>query len=205
MKKPSRLALAALLAGALSIAFSGVVVADSSTGSIGNYLMHDNSTFQSAGATCRYNPSSPGSNLYHLYRIVGRAPSVWWPDTNSSIANQHGKVGWQLIIKYKLPASSTWALLKKSDIQKAVAYEDAPDYDTNDQAPFTNIYLNINYANFPDASTEFQAYAKVFWYRADGSVRGTLTHQYVYYRIYEGSTAGGVSVNQFCRRSFLVI
>jgi len=202
MNRASRLGAAAVLAGALSLALSGVVAADTIVGTIGHYDMTDGTTPSTAGAACLY--ATPGGGIYNIYRIVARKPSVWWPNTNASISGQHGQVGWQLIVRYKRPLSSTWTLLKKSDIQKAIAYEDAPAYDLNDRAPFTNLWVNINYANFSEANTQFKASVKVLWYKADGTVRGSVTHAVQYYVVKGDGFNSYVFGSSYCWRSFAV-
>ena len=47
------------------------------------------------GATCIY--SSSGRRQYKLTQIVVKAPSLWWPDTDSGNNREHGKVCWELI------------------------------------------------------------------------------------------------------------
>jgi hypothetical protein len=204
MRRPSRLGFAVLVAGILAITFSGVAAADTTTGSIAHYVMNDLSTFQAAGATCKYNPRSVGSNTYDIYKISARPPSAWWYDTNSSIDTQHGTVGWQMIVNTRVPPATTWTFWKKTSVQKKVAYEDHPAYDLADRAPFTNLSIDINYLDFAAANTQFQVVVKAIWYHADGSVRGTAKHTVVYYRTYKGSTAGNVLGTQYCSRSFVV-
>ena len=184
MKKAS-IGTALVAALALSLGLSGVVAADSTTGQIGHYAINDGASFQTAGAACWY--SGSGSGPWNIYRLVGRAPSAWWPNT-SSTTGQHGTVGWQLIVKHKRLSESTWTLLKKTAVQKKTAYEDAPAYDPNDKAPFTNQWVNITYANFT-SDTQFMAIIKIFWYKADGSVKGSVSHTVVEY----GKTFGSVS------------
>jgi len=204
MKRTSRFGLAAVLSAALSIAFSGVAAADTITGVVGHYNFNDLSTFQAAGVTCRYEARTLGSSVFDLYKIVGRAPSVWWPDTNSSISGQHGTVGWQMIVKHKQPASSTWILLKKTTVQKATAHEDSPAFDSNDKAPLTNKSVSINRFDFSGPSSEqFMVTKKIIWYKADGTVKGTASHDNIYYRNYEGSTPRVVLANQFCYLTYL--
>src|SRR5262245_64557548 len=113
MKRASRLSLAALMSAALTFVLSGVAAADTVTGTVGHYVFNDLSTFQAAGVTCRYHASAPGSHLFYLYKIIGRAPSAWWPDGNSSLSGEHGTVGWQIIVKHTQPAASTWIVLQK--------------------------------------------------------------------------------------------
>jgi len=191
-------AVAAALA--LTLGLSGVVAADSTTGSVGHYLVTDGNSVATAGAACLY--STPGGGIYNIYRIVGRRPSVWWPDTNSSISGQHGTVGWRLIVKYKSPSATSWTLLKQTTIQKATAHEDSPAYDPNDKAAFSNLWININYANFSQANTTFKALIKIYWFRSDGSVRGTATHTVQNYATKGSALSDSVNAFGYCYRSF---
>jgi len=194
----SRLGLAGLVAGVISLTFGGVVAADSTTGAVGHYLPTESNTVAAAGAACLYSTSD--GTFYNIYRIVGRKPSVWWPDTNSSISGQHGTVGWRLILKYKAESATTWTLLSQTGIQKATAYEDSPAYDANDRAAFTNQWVNISYATFSD-NVQFKALIKIYWFRADGSVRGTAQHSVQYYAT-KGSSLADSSGSGLCYRSF---
>jgi hypothetical protein len=182
--------VAGALAGtlALSVGLSGVAAADSTTGQTGHFKFVDSTT--KPGAVCWYEPG--GTNAYNLYRVVVRAPKVWWPDTSSSSNTQHGKVGWRVIIKSGSPGSFT--TLKKSGIRYAIAYEDHPLYDNSDKAPFTSITQNF----ISDKFTDYMVSVKVFWYRADGSVMGTATHDVVYYDTNINGTATGPIQNSYC-------
>jgi hypothetical protein len=122
-------------------------------------------------------------------------------DTNSSITTQHGRVGWQLFVLHKTPAASKWTLLKKSTVQHAIAYEDqlAP-YGNATKAPFTNIALTFNGLNYPTTEL-FMARVKVYWLRADGTIRGSATHNVLNYFWNANGGNGGLHSN--CVRRFL--
>jgi len=195
----SRLMLAAVVAAVLSIALSGVAAATTVVGQHGNYIFIDDDSMTTTGAICRYaDPNSVGT--WNIYKLTARAPSVWWFDTNSSITTQHGPVGWRLYLLHKAPAASTWSLLKKSTIQKKTAYEDQlVPYGSATKAPFTNIALSITANNFP--STElFMARVKVYWFRSDGTVRGSATHDVQNYFWSANGSDAGVHAN--CVRRF---
>src|SRR6476620_11352049 len=99
-----KLTLGPVAAVLLSIVMSGVAAADNVVGQHGNYIFTDYNITDQYGATCKYT-AGPGLGVWDLYKIVARAPSVWWFDTNSSITTQHGPVGWQLIVLHKTPAA----------------------------------------------------------------------------------------------------
>lgn len=196
----SRLMLAVVGAAVLSIGLSGIAAAaDTVVGQHGNYVMNDFGDANETGATCRY--SDVGNFTFDIYKLTARAPSVWWMDTNSSITDQHGTVGWRLIVKHKAPAASTWTTVGKSSIQKKTAYEDQlMPYGASTKAPFTNLSLSINKANYP-ATELFMATVKVYWYKADGTVRGSVSHDVSHYRWLSGTTLQGLNSN--CVRRFL--
>ena len=128
---PRRYRLTALvaIAGAALFATSGVALADTESGQHGHYLFKDDST--TYGATCVYSGSGP----YKLSQIIVKAPSLWWPDTNSGNNKEHGKVGWQLSVQISKPgAYGPWHTLYMNDVEIKTAYEDQPPYDKADKA-----------------------------------------------------------------------
>jgi hypothetical protein len=165
------------VAGAALFATSGVALADTETGQHGHYLFKDDSS--TYGATCVYSGSGP----YKLVQIVVKAPSLWWPDTNSGNNREHGKVGWQLSVQISTPgAYGPWHTLYVNPGEVKTAYEDQPPYDKADSANLATWTLNINgsYKHKPNA------YARIvheaFWYNGDGSTMGTVTHEQVNYQ-----------------------
>jgi len=44
---------------------------------------------------------------------------------------------------------------------------------------------------------------KIIWYKADGTVKGTASHDNIYYRNYEGTTPRVVLANQFCYLTYI--
>jgi hypothetical protein len=182
----------------LSIALSGVAAADTAVGQHGNYVFVDGDSTTTTGATCKY--ADAGNLTFDVYKIVARAPKAWWPDTNSSITTQHGRVGWRFSVYHKTPAASSWTLLKTSSTQKATAYEDQlTPYGDSTKAPFTNMGMLISGKNFP-ATELFMAKVKVLWYRADGTVKGSVTHDVAWYRWLTNIDS---SINSNCVRRFL--
>jgi hypothetical protein len=187
----SRLILGAVSAAVLSIVFAGVVAADTVTGQHGNYVMNDNGDAAATGAICRY--ADVGNLTYDIYKMVARAPSVWWMNTDSNKTTQHGTVGWRLIVLHKAPAASTWSTVGKTSIQKKTAYEDQlVPYAASTKAPFTNLTFSINKANYP-TTEQFMARVKVFWYKSDGTVKGSVVHDVTYYRWAVGPATLGVN------------
>lgn len=195
----SRLMLGPVAAVLMTIALSGVAAADSVTGQHGNYIFVDGHSQSTTGASCKY--TDVGNFTYDIYKMVARAPQVWWPNTDSGNTTQHGRVGWKFSIYHKTPAALTWTLLKSSSVQKKTAYEDqlAP-YSLATKAPFTNLSLSITAGNFP-ATELFMARVKVLWYRPDGTVKGSVTHDVQEYKWMSGTTLQGFNSN--CVRRFL--
>ncbi len=151
---------------------SGVALADTESGQHGHYLFTDDST--NRGVVCVY----AGSNPYRLVSLIVKAPSLWWWDTNSSSATEHGRVGWRAIVQVSLPgAYGPFNTVLRSSIQKATAYEDQPPYDVNDKAPLTRKKLAFDpapYKSQPNAYVRVDA--KAFWYRPNGSTAGWVRH-----------------------------
>jgi hypothetical protein len=166
------------LAGAALFATAGVAAADTESGQIGHYNFKDNQS--KPNATCIYS----GSSHYSLNQIVVKAPSVWWPDTNSSNNREHGRVGWQISVQISLPgAYGPWKTLYMTEVDKKRAYEDQPPYDKADKAPLAQWTLNIPASNY---NGKPNAYARVvpmlFWYAGDGSTMGSVTHDQTNYK-----------------------
>jgi hypothetical protein len=199
--RASRFFGAVVAASVLSIGFSGVAAADTVSGQVGHFIFTDGNSTTTAGAKCRYTQTDP--NTWRIYRIVARAPKVWWPDTSSTSNTQHGRVGWRVILKYRHSGDTAWTVLKKSAIQYATAYEDHPLYDSADKAPFTKIAVDFNGSNFA-VGDQFMVTDRVNWYRKDGSVRGYATHDVFYYnQIVSGSSFGVTGVG-YCVDAFQV-
>jgi len=191
----SRLASAAALASVLSITLSGVAAADNASGTRGHHKFNDEAT--AAGATCRYVETSP--TLFDIYRMVMKSPLVWWPNRNSSITTEHGRVGWRAIVKYN--PGGTWRTLLKTPIQYATAYEDQlSPYGSSTDAPFTSIRANISASSLSSASA-LRVSVKAFWFRTDGSILGWSTHDVDWYRVIQGTVVAG-TIEGSCPRYF---
>jgi hypothetical protein len=173
-----RLSALLALAGAALFATSGVALADSQTGQVGHYLFKDDAT--KGGATCVYS----GSGTYTLTKIVVKAPALWWPNNNSSVNREHGKVGWQLSVLVSKPgAYGPWHTWYMTTTQVKTAYEDQPAYDAADKAPLATWTLNINakaYKRYPNAYAGIEHTA--FWYASNSSTMGSVVHDQFYFK-----------------------
>lgn len=132
------------------------------TGSVGSYLIRDSAA--STGARCSYTDSGP----LKLQRIQVVAPEVRWPDTNSSIDNQHGTVGHRIIVQKSTDGGTTWTKVKASTLQKRTAYE-------NSAANLTSRSVAISVSG---ASTQLRVLSKIVWINKNGTTRGTIKHWY---------------------------
>jgi len=176
----TRFTAAAIGAAVLSFGMTGV--AGAQTGQTGDYLFTDGPT--TAGVVCHYS----ATGLNQLDKMTVKAPSVWWPDTNSSSNTQHGPAGWQAFVYHKAESATTWKLLKQTTVHKATAYEDHPAYDPADKAPFTNLAISIPGTNYA-FTHKFRVKVKVYWYsKVDGSVMGSVAHTVLYYKWGPGAT-----------------
>jgi hypothetical protein len=188
-----RVLAAVTAAVALSLAVSGVVVADVTYGRIGHYSFTDGNP--TAGAWCRY-ALGGGGTAWVMWRIRVPAPSVWWPDTNPDVTTQHGPVGWRFYVKRW--TGSEWVVQKKTAIQHATAYEDQlVPYGSSTKAPFKQGGTDVNGGAWP-ANTRFMVTVKVYWFRRDGTVRGWVTHDVQHYGVLEGSTNRGTNAFPYC-------
>jgi len=177
------------LASALTVFGTGIAAADSGHGQHGNYLFIDGDASHT-GATCVY--TGPQTKLTSL---IVKPPKVWWPDTDSSNERQHGTVGWRAIAqKATDPVNGPWTFVKRSPIQKKVAYEDqtAP-YGDSTKAPFTKATLSWSAPHSPLVYA--RVVVKAFWYHHDGSVMGWQKHPVVYYH-YKYGTINGTFTNE---------
>ena len=177
-----RFASAAMMAAVLTFSVSGVVAADSVSGTYGHYTPTDGPP--GGGAICRYQMTDPANA--EIYRMVMRAPSVWWPNRRSDVTTEHGRVGWRAVVQFY--RNGSWRTLTTTGIQRATAYEDQlSPYGASTKAPFTNISVNIN----DPLGRKFRATINMYWFRSDGSVLGRVTHPVKWYRLVVGSTYNG--------------
>ncbi len=171
MASVTALALGALLSS------SGVVFADSETGQTGHYMFREAPGGE--GVVCVYS----GSGNFRLTKLIVKPPSLWWPDTDANNNRQRGRVGYRAFVQVSLPgAYGPWQPLKKTTIQKSTAYEDTPDYDMADRAPLTKRQVAFDPSPYgPESNAHVRVVYKAFWYRPNGSVAGTFTHEQFYY------------------------
>lgn len=179
-----RRGVARRLGSGLALAMLGVLTLGQTafayeSGTFGHYRVTDSAS--TPGATCKYTPDSSNPSLYSIYKITVPAPSVWWPNRNSTSKTEHGKVGWQVQVLYDFggPGYPTYA---KSPIQKAIAYEDQiTPYGATTKASLTKMTVSFNGKARTDA-IGWLALVKIIWYRTDGSVLGYVTHVVQNYR-----------------------
>jgi hypothetical protein len=120
---------------------------------------------EAGGAICFFNEAGPDD----LWKIKMRPPLVYAIDRDGGRNQQ--MVGWRLIIDRSgdgMPAK----LFHKSKIQKQIAYDDQP-------ARFTAKFAA---PVFPDDDSRYRVFAKMFWYRADGTIEGASVHVVTQYR-----------------------
>ena len=132
-------------------------------GTVGQHSLR-NDTPEMGGVVCTYDSSG------HLVKARMRPPIVYAVDTNGQ--RNSGLVGWRLIVDHYTPTQSGSAeIFYRSGTQKRIAYDDAP-------ARFSGVTVT---KPFP-ASDEFRFFARMIWYRADGSVKGASVHVATQYR-----------------------
>jgi hypothetical protein len=174
----ARLGVGAALAMFGVLALSQTAFAYES-GTFGHYAVQDSAG--TSGATCKYVQDTGNPSLYTIYKITVPAPSVWWPNRNSTSKTEHGKVGWQLQVLYDYGGPG-YPLFAKSPVQKAVAYEDqTTPYGSTTKAPFTKMTVTFNGKSQVDA-VGWLALVKMIWYRTDGRVLGYVTQVIQNYR-----------------------
>jgi hypothetical protein len=164
LRRPFALLLAAAaLALPAPSAFAGEPIPpEKQTGSVGPTLIVDGPAM--TAATCRYSDTLP----LKLRSVIVKPPKVYWPDTNSDVDNQHGKVRHRVIVQRSTDGGSTWSLYRASAVQSAIAGEKVA-------APLTKRTVSISLAS---KTTVFRVVSKIQWIRPNGSVRGTLLHWY---------------------------
>ncbi len=176
-RRSHRLGAMVALAGAAVFATSGVAFADSETGQHGHYLFKDDPSTN--GAVCVY----AGSGPYKLTQIIVKAPSLWWPDTDSGNNREHGTVGWQLSVQISVPGGyGPWHTLYSNSPEIKTAYEDQPPYDKADSAKLATwtLYINGAYKHKPNAYARVEHTA--YWYASNSSVMGTVVHDQFNYK-----------------------
>ncbi len=134
------------------------------TGTVGEHSLKLD-TPEAGGAICFFNEEGPDD----LWKIKMRPPMVYAIDRDGS--RNHQMVGWQLLIDRSSDTSPA-VIFHKSRIQKLVAYDDQP-------AAFTAKFAA---PRFPNDDSRYRVFAKMYWYRADGSIEGASVHVVTEYR-----------------------
>jgi hypothetical protein len=166
-----------------ALAFGPAVLADSTTGSVGNYLTTDTSV--TPGATCQYPTFASGASKTWLSKVVAKPPSIWWPDRSSDSNTEHGKVGWRFLVQFN-NGGPGWTTVVKSSVQKAIAYEDSQSpYNPSTKAPLTKMSVGVNAK--ATGQGVWRVVVKAFWYKKNGTKLGSATHVVQYYRQKIGS------------------
>ncbi len=180
----------ARFAGALAIStvaaltLSQSALADGTTGQTGNYLYTDDSAHY--GAVCRHDNSAANPAQYWLAKVTVVPPSLWWPDQNAGNTNEHGTVGWRFTLQNDV--GGTYHTIKQSGYVKATAYEDSQaPYSPATKAKFKNRSVNVNGHNYT-SDTTWRVIIRSEWYRKNGSVLGSATHNVLYYEERLGTT-----------------
>jgi hypothetical protein len=186
-------ATALALAGVLSL--GQIALADSTSGSVGDYLTTDSST--TPGATCKYTRDQSQPNLFWISSITAKAPAVWWPDRSTDSNTEHGKVGWRFNVAYD--NGGGYHLETQSPVQKATAYEDSqsPYNMTNGtKAPLTKMTVSFN-GKARTSVARWRVKVTIYWYRKNGTVMGSATHVVQYYNEHANNQTSP-SGNPYC-------
>ena len=180
----ARVAAALTFSMVAVLTLSQSALADTISGQTGNYLYTDDSSHK--GAVCRHDNSSAHPAEYWLSKVTVVPPSLWWPDQNAGNTNEHGTVGWRFTLQNDV--GGTWHTIKQTDYVKSTAYEDSQNpYSPATKAHFKNRSVNINGHNYtPD--TTWRVIVRSQWYRKNGSVLGSATHNVTYYEERLGTT-----------------
>jgi hypothetical protein len=178
-----RFATAAAFAFAAAMLAGQTVLADTEVGQTGDHLFTDSSS--TPGATCKYATIAP--HTYRVSSIKAVAPSVWWPDTDSSNTNQHGPVGWRFAVQKSENMGSTWTTVAHSNYQNKTAYEDqVHPYAAAKAAPFTDMTVTLNTSSYGSGSI-VRVVTRALWYKPGGSVLGYVKHPVQYYKAKYGN------------------
>jgi hypothetical protein len=152
------------------------VLADSAvsrTGLVGQFSVYEGVP-DSNGDYCTYDPNKGN----RLTRIGVRAPDIWARDTTSAEDSQ--LVGWRVIVKRQKPGTTTLTTFYRSQTQRDNATDVAP-------APFRPagygegtpgfMSFKVTVPREPGAGSQYWIFVRMFWYRHDGSVEGSVTHR----------------------------
>lgn len=130
-------------------------------GTVGEHHLRD--TPENGGVVCRF---TSDASPYHLTSFKFRPPVVYAIDFNSK--RNKGLVGWRVYLDRYDPAQPEEGaqIFFRSGLQLATAYDDKP-------APFRARTFALD---LPQDDGVYRAFVKMFWYRADGSVKGASVH-----------------------------
>jgi len=146
-------------------------------GTVGRHWLRD--TSERPGAKCTYT-SGDAPWLLTSFRV--RAPFVFAIDRNEK--RNRELVGWRFLIDTYNPNDPNEGahIFYRSPLQTAWAYDDTP-------APFSAMSVT---PDVPDNDYQYRLFVKMFWYRADGSVRGSSVHVITQYKhVYDASSYVG--------------
>jgi hypothetical protein len=150
------------------------------TGQVGAHSLRE--SYSDGGAKCTYRTTFEGqsSHWWRLRRIDVRPPRV------RAISGQQ-VVGWRFIVQ-RSEDGGRWERTYRSPIQKATA-------STSANAAFSSMGIKII---VPAPSSQFSNHyqyrvvVKMFWYRANGTQRGTARHLVDFYREqFDGEVSAG--------------
>ncbi len=170
---------------------------DHTTGQTAHYDFRDGAYGPYQGnVDCEYHLFSNGQ--YRIDRFVLRAPWIWWSDTDSDTTHEHGTVGW----RYRLQETSDpddvpFATVYRSGIQKRTAYEDHPLNSDGDKAPFSTRTLRWSNGH----TVYYRIKYTIYYYAANGSLKGTLDH---WYNLYD-TEAGPNPAIGYCNNKWVVV
>jgi hypothetical protein len=168
------LALAGFLSLGTSVASAATIVTE--TGTHGTITLTD--TSDSPAVTCTYGQAQPPYAFAYLHYVKVRAPEVYAVDNTGD--RDHQLVTWRFKIQgEQFGASGGWTTFAKSPKRSANARDDTP-------AAFTPIEVKFNSKSNPDPAFEefvFRTLITVKWYKANGTVQGTVKLLPNYYRV----------------------
>jgi len=84
-----------------------------------------------------------------------------------------------------------------SSVQKRTAHEDHPGYSDGDKAPFVTRSKSWSSSK----TVYFRVKVTIYWYRSNGSVRGSVDH---WYNLYDASFGGSPAIG-YCRNKIATL
>jgi hypothetical protein len=151
----------------------------SKTGTVGGWSFDEGSSLQTASGHCAYGANVVYNWVYFKSMTV-KPPTV--KAINRTTKQDHQTVGWQLVMQQHLialPMTGSWTTIKKSSIQKKTAYDNAA-------ALFTALTVKydaqVHDPDFQSLPYAYRALVVITWYKADGTVQGTVKLAPSYYK-----------------------